>query len=318
MMPGNPYFGGRAQKAPMTLRSLLFVPVNVDRFIDKAHTRGADAIILDLEDSIALSEKDDARRRVPAASARLAENGVEQIFVRINNPIRMAVRDLEAAISPSITGIILPKAQSAEQVRMISAIIGELEIERGMEPGTTSLGARIETAAAFFKMDEIAAADPRITSFGLGGEDFSFAIGVEPAADTLIYPKQRAIIAARAAGVTPIGLVGSGADFSDLEGFRNLVRQSRRFGFEGSSCIHPAVVPILNEEFTPPREDVERAERLLDTFYKAIASGTGAVSFEGKMIDYPVAFRAERLVARYRALTGNEADCASARSQHGS
>jgi citrate lyase subunit beta/citryl-CoA lyase len=296
-----------AKKEPLVARSLLFVPANVDKYIDKAHTRGADIILLDVEDSIALSEKDNARRRVAAASQRLSRNGVRRIFVRINNPVRMAVRDLEAIISPLINGIILPKSQTAEQVRMISEVISELEAERGMEVGATELGARIETAPAFFKMDEIAAADPRVTSFGLGGEDFSFAIGVEPSPETMLYPKQRAVIAARAAGVTPIGLVGSGADFTNLDVFREVVRKSRRFGFEGSSCIHPAIVPILNEEFTPPVEEVERAERLLDTFSESIAAGVGAVSFEGKMIDYPVAFRAERIVNRYRALTGQSA-----------
>lgn len=295
---------GFPKKEPLIARSLLFVPANVDRFIDKAHTRGADGIILDVEDSIALSEKAEARKRVQGAAKRLRDNGVKLIFVRVNNPIRLCVPDLEEVISPLIDGIVLPKAQSAEQVRMVSELIGELEAERGMTVGATQLGARIETAPAFFKMDEIATADPRVTSFGLGGEDFSFAIGVEPSPETLIYPKQRAIIAAHAAGVTPIGLVGSGADFTRLDDFREMVRKSRRFGFQGSSCIHPAIVPILNEEFTPPEAEVERAQRLLDTFDEAIAAGIGAVSFEGKMIDYPVAFRAERMVNRYKALTG--------------
>ncbi|GLR53643.1 CoA ester lyase [Shinella yambaruensis] len=284
------------------LRSLLFVPAINDRYIDKAHIRGADGIVLDLEDSIADSEKAAARRKAPAGLERLAANGVRNLLVRINSSPRLTVHDLEAVVVPALAGVILPKCRSADHVRAISEIMLSLELERGFAPGSIALGVRVETADAFFHMHEIAAADPRVAFFGLGGEDFSLAIGVEPSVDTLLYPKQQAVIAARAAGVSPIGLISSGADFTNLDAIRDVVRQSRRFGFQGASCIHPAIVPILNEEFSPSPADVERAERLVQAFRDGIEAGTASVSFEGKMVDYPVAFRAERLLADHAAI----------------
>jgi citrate lyase subunit beta / citryl-CoA lyase len=197
----------------------------------------------------------------------------------------------------------LPKAESADHVKIISDVISELEIERGMEVGFIELAPRIESASAFLKMDEIAAADPRVTSFGMGGEDFALSLGVEPTSETLLYPKQRMMIAARAAGITPIGLVGSGTSYADPEALTALVRKSRQFGFEGATCIHPAAVPILNKEFMPTLEEVERAKRLLAVFQKSIADGVGAINFEGQMVDYPVAFRSERLLRRYETFT---------------
>lgn len=291
---------------PWVIRSLLFMPVNEERFLAKAHTRGADAIILDLEDSVATAEKPDARKRVAEAAARLAAHGID-IVVRVNSPLRLCIPDLEAAIGPHVKGIWLPKSRSAEHVRMIAECIAELEAERGMAVGSTWMGARIETAQAFMRIGEIATADPRIRAMGLGGEDFSLSIGVEPSVETLIYPKQQSIIAAYAAGVAPLGLVSSGADFTDLDTMRQVVRQSRRFGFLGASCIHPAVVPILNEEFRPTREEVEQAQRISAAFQAAVKEGKASIQVDGKMIDYPVAYRADRVLERDALIRAKEA-----------
>ena len=290
---------------PWTIRSLLFMPVNEDRFLAKAHLRGADAIILDLEDSVALKEKAAARKLVPAA-AGLAAHGIE-VVVRINSPIRLGIPDLEAVIGPHVNCIWLAKSQSAAHVQMMADTIAELEAERGMPVGSTWMGARIETGEAFMRIGEIANANPRVRTIGLGGEDFSLSIGVEPAIDTLLYPKQHSIIAARAAGVAPVGLMTSSANFSDLQTMRHVVRESRRFGFVGAACIHPNVVPILNEEFRPRPDEVAAARRISEAFKAGIKEGKASINVDGKMVDYPVAYRADRVLERDALIAAREA-----------
>ena len=149
----------------------------------------------------------------------------------------------------------LPKADSAEHVRLLAEIVDEVEAERGMEPGTTRLIAMVETAAAFFHLAEIARAHPRLCALTLGAEDFAISAGILPEAEGLSMPKQMAVFAARAAGIMPLGFIGSIAEFHDLDGFRQTIRRSRRFGFIGASVIHPSQVPILNEEFRAERRE---------------------------------------------------------------
>src|SRR5439155_12146998 len=136
-------------------RSLLFVPVTQQRFVDGAARRGADAIILDLEDAVAASEKERARTLVPEA-ARTVSRGGADVVVRLNRPMRMTVRDLEAVIGPGVDAVALPKAESADHVRLVAEIIDELETERGLPVVTTKMLAMVETASAFFHIAEIA------------------------------------------------------------------------------------------------------------------------------------------------------------------
>src|SRR5512142_1799101 len=150
-------------------RSMLFVPVTARRFVDGAAKRGADAIILDLEDAVAASEKERARTLVPAA-ARIVSRGGADVVVRINRPMRMTVRDLEAVIGPGVDAIALPKAESAQHVQLVAEIIDELEAERGMPVGTTKMLAMVETCSAFFRINEVAAASPRLVALNLGAE----------------------------------------------------------------------------------------------------------------------------------------------------
>ena len=287
-------------------RSLLFVPVTARRFVDGAARRGADAIILDLEDSVAASEKARARELVPEAAAIVSRGGAD-VVVRINRPLRMAVRDIEAAVGPGVLALALPKADSAEHVRLLAEIVDEVEAERGMAPGTTRLIAMVETAAAFFHLAEIARAHPRLCALTLGAEDFATSAGILPEAEALSMPKQMAVFAARAAGIMPLGFIGSIAEFHDLAGFRQTIRRSRRFGFIGASVIHPSQIAILNEEFRPSAEEVDHGRRVLAAYDKALAEGVGAVTVDGKMIDVPVVERARLLVEREAAIAAREA-----------
>src|SRR6476646_2231699 len=231
-------------------RSMLFVPVTQRRFVDGAARRGADAIILDLEDSVAASEKERARGLVPDAAEVVSRGGAD-VVVRLNRPVRMTVRDLEAVIGPRVQAVALPKAEGPEHVRLVAEVIDELEAERGIAIGTTKMLAMVETADAFFRIHEIAKAHPRLVGLNLGAEDFALSAGMLPEAEGLFMPKQMCVFAARGAGIMPMGFVGTVADFSDLEGFRQTVRRSRRLGFMGASVIHPSQIAILNEEFRP-------------------------------------------------------------------
>jgi citrate lyase subunit beta/citryl-CoA lyase len=175
----------------------------------------------------------------------------------------------------------------------------------GMEPGTTRLIAMVETAAAFFHLAEIARAHPRLCALTLGAEDFATSAGILPEAEALSMPKQMAVFAARAAGIMPLGFIGSIAEFHDLDGFRQTIRRSRRF--IGASVIHPSQVPILNEEFRPSAAEVDHARRVLAAYDKALAEGVGAVTVDGRMIDVPVVERARLLVEREAAIAAREA-----------
>src|ERR1700726_4892472 len=165
-------------------RSLLFVPVTAQRFVEGAARRGADAIILDLEDSVAASEKERVGPLGPEGAGMLARGGAD-VVVRINRPLRLAVRDIEAAVGPRVLALALPKVDSPEHVRLLAEIVDEVEAERGMAPGTTRLIAMVETAAAFFRLAEIARAHPRLCGLNLGAEDFALSAGILPEAEAV-------------------------------------------------------------------------------------------------------------------------------------
>jgi len=284
-------------------RSLLYVPANNPRFIAKAHLRGADGIILDLEDSVPNSELDTARRALRDTVVSASQNGAD-VLIRINDPDDLAADDIDAAVFDGVAAILVTKARDADHVRAISARVAEREADAGMTSGTIRLVPMIETAAAYFKAVEIGAADPRNVAMNLGGEDFAADMGLAPGADTLALAKQQVAIAARATGLMPMGLMGTVADFLDREGIKVAAETARRFGMEGASCVHPSNVPILNAAFSPSSEEIDNARRVVDAYADATAKGSGAITVDGKMIDVPVVQRAEKMLARWAAIEG--------------
>jgi citrate lyase subunit beta / citryl-CoA lyase len=287
-------------------RSLLYVPVNVERYVAKAHTRGADCIQLDLEDSVPASEKDAARRLVPDAARRVRQAGAD-VVVRINSPAEIAVKDLDVVICGEVDGIAVTKAQSADHIKRIDDYISQLESKRGLTAGHTRLVAMIESPAAFFQMPAIAAASPRLVAMNIGGEDFALETGMEPSEATLQMPKQQMVFAARAGGIMPLGFIDSLAAFGDREAFASMVRRSRQFGFMGAGCIHPDHVPIVNEQYSPSAREVAYATRILEENAVHAAAGRGSWSLNGTMIDVPVVVRAQRLLERHAAITLRQA-----------
>ena len=286
-------------------RSMLFVPANVERFVDKAHERGADAIILDLEDSVPLSEKANARQVVPCAAQKVSRSGAD-VVVRINSTLRLAAKDLEAVVDSAVQAICVPKVNSAAQLQWICNAIEELEIERHLSVGHTRLIALIESTDAMNCLLEIATSTPRLVAVILGSEDFSASAGMEPNADGLLFPNQQVVFAARSAGILPLGFVGSIAQYSDLEAFAETIRRSRKLGLRGGFCVHPNQVAIMNREFAPGDTEVEDARALLAVFEQALKENRGAAEFKGKMIDAPVVARAKELLAIHSKIISRE------------
>ena len=287
-------------------RSLLYVPVNVERYVEKAHTRGADCVQLDLEDSVPVSEKEAARRRVPEAARQVRQSGAD-VVVRINSPMDLALADLDASICEHVDGIAVTKVPNADYIRQIDDHLSQLESARGLGRGHTRLIAMIESPAAFFQMADIAGASSRLVAMNIGGEDFALEAGMEPSEATLLMPKQQMIFAARAAGIMPLGFIDSLASFGDSEAFARMVRRSRQFGFMGAGCIHPGQVPIVNEQYSPSADEVAYAARIVREDAAHAAAGRGSWSLDGKMIDLPVVLRAQRLLERHAAIAAREA-----------
>jgi len=278
-------------------RSLLYVPANNPRFVDKAHTRDADAIILDLEDSVPPTEKTAAREALPGAVKSVVRHGAD-VLVRINRPLRTALADMEAAIAAGADAIWISKTESPEHAQLMSEVATEVEREQGRVPGSTMFVAVVESPAAYFRAQEIARADSRIVAMSLGSEDFALEAGMTPDAETLYVPKQTVQYAARAAGIMPLGFFGTVADYADTEGVTEAVRRSRKFGFEGATCVHPSVVPILNTALMPTSGEINKAQEIMSAYHEAEKKGLGAITLEGKMIDVPIVERAQRLLVR--------------------
>jgi citrate lyase subunit beta/citryl-CoA lyase len=282
-------------------RSLMFVPVTAEKFVRTGADRGADGIILDLEDAVAPSQKEHARTLIEAAIPQVNRRGAD-VLVRVNRPWRLLVRDLEAAVIPGIKALMLTKVDSAEHVCAVAEIVAELEAERGLPAGGMQFVVLVETTAGFFRLEAIARAHPRVVAISLGTEDFTADAGMLPDPEALFFPKQQTVFAARAAGILPMGFVGSIADFRDQDAFRAIIRRSKRLGFMGASAIHPLQVSVLNEEFGLSDAEVDRAQRMVAAYEAAYAQGLGAVQFEGAMIDVPVVQRAQNVLARAAAI----------------
>ena len=276
-------------------RTALFIPVHIEKFVAKAHTRGADAYILDMEDSVPLAQKESARECIIPAAKTVAQDGADAL-VRINIEESLAMKDLEASVDESVKAIVVPKVESAAQILRLAAKIDELEHAKGMSIGHTSMIAMIESVDALPNLDEIAASHPRVVAMTLGSEDFSATAGMQPLPQTLLLPNQMLAFACRRANIMPLGFPGSIADYSDIDAFRETIVFAKQLGFVGAFCIHPKQVTVLNEVLTPSAEEIEHAEGLLNAFEEGIAQGKGAVEYKGKMIDLPVVERAKELL----------------------
>lgn len=280
------------------LRSLLFVPADNARLLEKAHQKGADAIILDLEDGVSAAARPAARAAIADGAVRLSGGGLP-VLVRINAGWRDVAADLEAAVRPGVSALVVPKVEDAGALRVLSAMIGEWEAERGLSPGGIGLVALVESPLGLERLGEIAVQE-RLTGLALGAEDFSLALGVEPSEAALSLPCRMIALAAAGRGLMAIGLPGSLAEFRDLAAYGATVRLARSFGMTGVLCIHPHQITVVNEAFAPAARDIAWAEAVMAAWSEAQARGVGAVAVGGRMIDRPVAERAKAILARIR------------------
>lgn len=297
-------------------RSSLILPVNVPRFVEKAGLRGADAVVLDLEDSVPAAEKVNARRFVGDALA-LAGRGGAEVLVRVNNDPALLWDDVDAAVHPGLDGLALPKPESPEQIRDLVARVEALERRRGIEPGRIRLSLAIETPRGLLRAEAIAGSTSRIATMGVGVEDYCLELGVEPSRDgiELLYAVSRVVTICKANGIQPTGLLGSIAGFRDLPAFEGAAARARQLGCEGAGCIHPDQVDVLNRVFSPDPARVEYARRVVEAFEDGLRRGTASVNLDGKMVDVPVFKRAEAILARARAVEETERRKAEARAR---
>lgn len=286
---------------PPVWRSILYVPGNVPKFIDKAHERGADCVLVDLEDSVQPAQKPEARAMLAETMKKVARGGAD-VAVRINRPMRLAVQDIEAAVRPGLSALFITKTESVQHLRLLDEVVTELEKERGLPVGGIGFGAMIEHPRALSQIHDIAEHGPRVISMMLGGEDFALETGSVPGDETLELPKRLVAFAAQAHGVNMFGILGTVADYSDPEAYRKSAERARRFGFSGGTCIHPGLVTALNEAFTPKADEVAYAKKLIEADKQAQVEGRGSFSVDGKMIDIPVIDRARKLLARHEAI----------------
>lgn len=270
-------------------RSMLILPVNVQKFVEKAHTRGADAILLDIEDAVPVSEKEHARSLVKN-SIRLAGKGGSDVLVRVNNDPEMVTQDLEASIHDGLSGIFLPKTEAPEQVAQLENVIGFLENSRGLEPGSIRVSIHIESPMGILKLREIVEAGSRIESLSMGVDDYCLEMGIRPSssASELVFPMTTIAMVARAFNLLPLGILGSVANFREMDKFRLCAQNARDMGFSGAYCIHPDQVKVLNEVFSPANEEVVWAGRVVECFEEALARGRASTSLDGKMVDTPI------------------------------
>jgi citrate lyase subunit beta / citryl-CoA lyase len=289
------------QTANFSWRSMLFVPANSEKFLQSALRRNADAIQLDLEDACPPELKASTRERIGIVAQQAADAGFD-VIVRINRPWRLLIRDLEACVHPAIKALTLPKVPDGSFVRSVAEVLQEVEVEKGLQVGHTRLIAMVEDAHGLANMDSIAQSHPRMYGMIVGAEDLAVSLRMAVDPDGLYVPNVMAVAACRRAGIVPIGFVGSVADFADQAAFKATVNRAARLGFEGAFCIHPSQVDAANDAFSPDPLALERARALLATFDAECAAGRAACTFEGRMVDAPVAAQARLLIERADAL----------------
>ncbi|MDV8070905.1 CoA ester lyase [Rhodococcus sp. IEGM 1366] len=284
-------------------RSMLFVPGHKETWADKAIASGADAIILDLEDSVPSADKKDARSTVVNTIARLHNQGIRaDVWVRPNSrDTGLMGADLEAVVVPGVSGLLLPKTFDANEIVQIEAVVSHLEETRDLPAGEIGFLLSLETASSMANCESMAAAAPRVAGLlGATGPnaDVGRELGFEftPEGLETLYLRSRIVLASRANGLHhPVG--GVWQDIADLDGFRTFAEDNRRLGYRGIALIHPSHVALANEVFTPSPEKVEFYRRMVQAFRDAEAQGHGAVDFEGQHIDLAHAKTAEGVIA---------------------
>ena len=284
-------------------RSFLFAPANVARRVEKALTLEADAVILDLEDSVATAEKVGTRRLVVEA---LKAQRRARLYVRVNAPSTPFCHgDLLEVIRKGVDSVVVPKIESAADLHAVDWVMAALERERGIAEGSLDLMPIIETASGVQRVDRILQARSlrpypgawRVRRVAFGAGDYANDVGLSPTLDEpeLAGARERIVLASRAAGMeNPVD--SPWFHFKEAEAFRRSLERSRRGGFQGRLCVHPDQIAPVNAAYLPSDEELERARRIVAAFREAEARGEAAVQVDGLMVDYPIVHRAQALL----------------------
>jgi citrate lyase subunit beta/citryl-CoA lyase len=280
-------------------RSRLYVPGSEPRYFINAALHGADAIILDLEDSVHPHEKDAARVLVRNALRAVDFLQCERM-VRINQ-LPLGLEDLQQIVPESPDVILIPKVETAEQVLVVARKIAEIKSNYGIVRPIW-LMPTLESALGIEKAYEIATASQEIAALTIGLEDYTADLGVAKTASgsESLFARQRMVNAAHAAGVQPID--SAFGDVGDIEGLRTWSLNSRAMGFEGMGCVHPLQIPVVHEAFAPTPAEIDRARNIVLAYHEAESKGLGVITLGSKMIDAPVVQRALKLITRARAM----------------
>lgn len=284
-------------------RSFLFAPGNVARRVEKALTLEADVVIVDLEDSVAVSEKAATRKLVAEALKRPRR---PRGYLRVNaasTPFCYA--DLVETVHKGVEGVLLPKVESAAELHAIDWLLAALEREHGIAEGSIDLIPQVETAAGVQRIERIVQARNlrqykapwRVKRVAFGAGDYANDVGLSVSADEpeLAEARARLVMICRAAGLeNPID--SPWFHMKDAEGFRRALERSRRGGFQGRLCIHPDQIAPVNAAYLPSPEELAQAERIVAAFREAEAKGAAAIQLDGQMIDYPIVHRAQALL----------------------
>lgn len=273
----------------------MFVPGNNPAMMQDAYIYGPDSIMLDLEDSVSMAEKDTARLLVHNALKSI-DYGDTEMVVRIN-PLNTPYgkKDIEAVVKAAVHVIRMPKTETAEEVREVEREIERVEKELGCV-GRTQIMAAIESALGVVNAYDIATASPRMMGIALGAEDYCANLKTQRSkdGDELRLARETIVVAARAAGIDALDTVYS--NLNDMETFRREVEFIKTLGFDGKSIINPRQIEVVNEVFTPTQKDIDKARTIIAAIKEAEKKGSGVIAVNGKMIDKPVVIRAQRTI----------------------
>jgi len=278
-------------------RSMLYLPGNSPNMVQDAHLYGADSILIDLEDSVVISEKDSARNLVRNALDNVDYGDIE-VTIRIN-PVHTDFYkdDLKVIVPGKPDAIRVPKSESAEQIKKVDEFITELEKENGIEVGSVKLMPMIESAKGVREVNEIAEASSRNVALTIGGEDLATDLGVTrtKGSEEIFTSRSLVVLAAKAAGIDALDTIYS--NVNDLEGLRKETELIKKMGFSGKAVIHPKQIKPVHEVFNPTEEEVREARKVVDAAEEAERKGQGAITVNGKMVDYPIVDRARKTIA---------------------
>ena len=294
----------------MVLRSPLFVPGNSMRMINKAATLPADAIVLDLEDSVPLPDKETARV-MSRDTIRVIKSTGAHVFVRVNAlTTGLTAEDIQSVAVEGLDGIVLAKAETKSDIVKSGRMLEKAEKNRGIAPGSLKIIPLVETAKGVINAYEIASASERIVAVGFGAGDYYRDLGrstssLSPEQTELLFARSQTVIASQAAGVQALDTVFFGL-LTDMDSFVKEATLAFKLGFKGKLLIHPTQIEITNRIFSPSPEEVAYAGKVVAAFEEAQTKGLGAVSLEGKMIDYMTYRQAKDLVALAQTIADKE------------